>query len=440
MAATTIKSPAVPGTFPVKFFPVRFEQEAEPFSEEVPIQKAETAASQRVGEEFLPTPEQIAEIRSYGKEPPKGLTYSEAQKLIAKCKKIHNFKLWSESPIDGMSPLKLPVSGDNQKPPIDRRFPPAAAAPVFIPPTPEQFAEVRSFGKEPPKGLTFQEARTWIEQLKIFFAPKTGQLPPEPQTVERNDWRTAPASEKQKEKLRLLGCTFDDGITVGIAKLLIERHKAESEISHPSVRREGFFSGESQPETRKTEAASCQSTKEWEEWFALQERIKKRSIPFDELPAQEVTIQEAETVAIPSAARSEVGNSAPVTIVKEPEPPLYLEYPHEPRPDSFAGLSFDRAYLAWKIEFPYTEEKNRQLYKEYVAEMERWNSQRSGGAIKQPEPFPEPPGQPEPPAEQFGEQIKNYDWHTAHAAAMQKEELRLQDKSTASKWSSFFEA
>ena len=85
---------------------------------------------------------------------------------------------------------------------------------VYIP---EQFAEIRAFGKVPPKGLTFQEAATWIEQLKIFFAPKTGQLPPEPTTVERNDWRTAPATEKQKEKLRLLGCTFDDNITVGIA-------------------------------------------------------------------------------------------------------------------------------------------------------------------------------------------------------------------------------
>ena len=325
---TTIKSPMLPGNNSVSSKP-----HDEAFSEGVPISKAESVESE-MPDGSVETPQQYLERKgrsqdqnwqrwgldkakqasdflskktltydaarqmgekewhewiglhgSYGTEPGHKLTYGDARKLSER-----EWNNWSVS--HGRQVARQSDTVGDQP-----------AAPVFIPPTPEQFAEIRSFGKVPPKGLTFQEATTWIEQLKIFFAPKTGRVPPEPQTVERHDWRTAPASEKQKEKLRLLGCTFDDGITVGIAKLLIECHKAESEISHPSVRREGFFSGDNQPETRKTEAASCQSTKEWDEWFALQERIKKRSIPFDELPAQEVTIREVEvptpTVATP---------------------------------------------------------------------------------------------------------------------------------------------
>lgn len=66
----------------------------------------------------------------------------------------------------------------------ERQFPEKAAASrnlptttediasVFVPPTPEQFAQIRSFGKTPPKGLTYEEAKIWIEQCKILCRPK----------------------------------------------------------------------------------------------------------------------------------------------------------------------------------------------------------------------------------------------------------------------------
>lgn len=200
---------------------------------------------------------------SYGTEPGHKLTYGDARKMSE--------MEWNNWIVAHGRQVARQVGSVGDQP----------VAPVYIPPTPEQFAEIRSMGKEPPKGLTFQEATTWIEQLKIFFTPKTGQFPPEPPTVE-NDWPTAPASEKQKEKLRLLGCTFFDGITVEIAKILIELHEAESGTSHPSVRREGFFCGDDQ-----TGAVGDQAAKEWGEWLALQERLKERLIK------SEVTIQPA---------------------------------------------------------------------------------------------------------------------------------------------------
>jgi uncharacterized Zn finger protein (UPF0148 family) len=352
-------------------------------------------------------------------------------------------------------------------------------------PTREQLAEIRAFGKKPPKGLTFKDATTWLEQIKNFFAPKTGQLPPEPQTVERHDWRTAPASEKQKEKLRLLGCTFDDNITVGIAKLLIERQKAESEISHPSVKREALFSETTKQTPLSYDEARTMTQEGWNNWIALHGSYgteQGHKLTYGEAralseqawiewrfqhgrlsPQEIIERQKQQTIASPPAvmwcSKCRASNIVehngqhwcpdcgrfvtpldPEIVVRlnrrisptqevdqrerEPEPPLYLKYSLDP-------------YLP--VEFQQTEAENRRRYDRYVAEMNEWNARRRGGAIKQPEPFPEPPNQPEPKAEQFGEQIKNYDWHTAHAAAMQKEEARLQEKSTASKWSNLFE-
>ena len=51
---------------------------------------------------------------------------------------------------------------------------PAAVTPVFIPPTPEQLDEIRAFGQVPPSGLTFQDAKIWIEKCKFLYPAKAG--------------------------------------------------------------------------------------------------------------------------------------------------------------------------------------------------------------------------------------------------------------------------
>ena len=145
-----------------------------------------------------------------------------------------------------------------------RQFPQVETAYKLHPATEGLLEELRLLGQLPHRSLTCGEATWLIESIKsrnqqwhepsaTTFRKETNANITEPQsaddalTAEKYDWRTAPASEKQKEKLRLLGCTFDANITVGIAKLLIEHHKSAPETSQPSVKREGFFSGESQP-------------------------------------------------------------------------------------------------------------------------------------------------------------------------------------------------
>jgi uncharacterized tellurite resistance protein B-like protein len=402
--AKTITTPHIPGTFPVK----AFDQLDELVSEEVTIQKAETVVSKPV-----------ADIRSYA---------DKSQHV-----------------------------GEE-----------------FLP-TREQLAEIRAFGKKPPKGLTFKDATTWIEQLKIFFAPKTGQLPPEPQTVERHDWRTAPASEKQKEKLRLLGCTFDDNITVEIAKLLIERHQnpqsaepqitdfkrepepfpeppehhdfnprndspkeTAADVTQPKARHEGFFGGESQPGTiagqivGKTAAATpvfipptpeqlddirsfgqtpppgltFQEATIWIDWFKSLYSVK----PQNESP-QEVTIQKASKpqnsspseYTIPARdvqnyAESSAGPSGKVgkATGREPKRPKYLSYPSEPRRQSFnSGLDYDYAYdnekTNWLKAVKSIEVENGRLHDIYCAEIKRWYLKHGWNTDWEPQPFPKSP-------------------------------------------------
>ena len=112
-------------------------------------------------------------------------------------------------------------------------------------------------------------------------APDFGQNRPSQNSAANTDqdWCNAPATEKQKEKLRALGCKFDEDITVGIAKLLIEHHK-NLQTAAPAA-----------PE--KSEAGSSQSKKEWDDWLALHERLEKRQNPSGKTPSEEVTIQEA---------------------------------------------------------------------------------------------------------------------------------------------------
>ena len=257
-----------------------------------------------------PTPEQFAAIRSFGKEPPNGLTFEEAEIWIEQCEILfptkrqapqagdatvdHNWRnapatkeqkkniagllaerckqlhLAESQPAPGqqveariaagqLSQQRTKAEEQQRKRILDgsgrgaikqpnkgsRII--AESAPVFTPPTTEQFAAIRTFGKEPPNGLTFEEAKIWIEQCEIFYPAKpqeqsshevtiraAGSSASPPATTAGQlggktlgfDWRNAPATEKQKEKLRLFGCAYEKDITVGIAKLLIDHHKS----------------------------------------------------------------------------------------------------------------------------------------------------------------------------------------------------------------------
>ncbi|MGA3284938.1 MAG: ankyrin repeat domain-containing protein [Verrucomicrobiota bacterium] len=76
---------------------------------------------------------------------------------------------------------------------------------------------------------------------------------------------------------------------------------------------------------------------------------------------------------------------------EEPEPPTYLEYLPEPRPDSFSGSDFDNEHAIWCYEIKQTEAENRRRYDEYLTAMEHWISQRNEAEIKEIKPFPESP-------------------------------------------------
>jgi hypothetical protein len=60
----------------------------------------------------------------------------------------------------------------------------------------------------------------------------------------------------------------------------------------------------------------------------------------------------------------------------EPTPPTYLEYPPEPKPDSFSGSSFESAYLAWADDVKKIESENQLRYDKNVAAIKDWNSRR----------------------------------------------------------------
>jgi uncharacterized Zn finger protein (UPF0148 family) len=265
---------------------------------------------------------QLDELRSLQHEPIRTLTCGEAAALIESIKARNQRRREVEA-----TPVFIPQTSQPQS---------SAAAPAAM------------VCSQCHKSKTVEHnGRQWCPTCGTFVTAYKPQAADENLTAEKFDWRTAPASEKQKEKLRLLGCKFDDNITVGVVKLLIERQKAETETSQPSVRHEGYFGGTYNPQ---------------------------------------------------------VADEKNAPIINEPEPPFYLKYSFDP-------------YIP--VEFKQTVAENRRRYARYVSEMERWNSQRKDGAVKQPEPFPEPPNQPGPPAvaDQMPEQ-----------------------KNTASKWSSLFEA
>ncbi|HLP77240.1 MAG TPA: hypothetical protein VK327_10010 [Candidatus Paceibacterota bacterium] len=60
----------------------------------------------------------------------------------------------------------------------------------------------------------------------------------------------------------------------------------------------------------------------------------------------------------------------------EPTPPTYLEYPPEPKPDSFSGSSFESAYLAWADNVKRIESENQLRYEKNVVAVKDWNSRR----------------------------------------------------------------
>ncbi|MGH7951684.1 MAG: hypothetical protein ACREFE_07160, partial [Limisphaerales bacterium] len=63
----------------------------------------------------------------------------------------------------------IPLSEESALPKAGK-IPTVPSPPVFVPPTPEQIAVIHSFGQKPPPGLTYQEAKIWVEQLNEIRA------------------------------------------------------------------------------------------------------------------------------------------------------------------------------------------------------------------------------------------------------------------------------
>ena len=357
----------IPGTFPVK----EFDQLIKTSSQAVAIQKSETAASPRVSEEFLPTPEQIAELRS--------------------------------------------------------------------------------FGKEPPKGLTCAEAKIWIEQCRIFFKPHLYQPQVADEVLDR-DWRNAPATEKQKEKLRAFGCKFDEGITAGIAKLLIEHHKdlqsaklqppdeeltlrtgrecllrllvarpqnegsqevtiqeaAKPQVANPNKdpipvcviqdftditdkarKLPKYLSGEELHRVLN-EKITALPVRSMTEEITIQEAGKSRITPNEfTIPAREVTLPEVQNCSLQKSPKK----TAITPTDKVPQPPKYLDYPPEPgHQDYNSGLDYDYAAANknWIMEVRKREAINQRLFDKHLAAFKLWNARRGWKDAWEPS-FPKAP-------------------------------------------------
>jgi uncharacterized tellurite resistance protein B-like protein len=225
------------------------------------------------------TDDQLDELRSLGQEPVREFTYGEAMELIESIKTRNAnrredaaaiFQNETNAKVEtSLHPNASQIDGENLPPIIDRY--------------PLESQNVN------PLESTIQEAGTEASPS----ATTAGQL--DGKTTDQ-DWRNAPATEKQKEKLRAFGCKFDEDITVGIAKLLIEHHK-NLLIAAPAA-----------PE--KSEVGLSQRVNIWDKWF------KKRQNSSYKAPSEEVTIQEA----------AKPQNSSPREIIPEAPKDLRPSY------------------------------------------------------------------------------------------------------------------
>jgi uncharacterized tellurite resistance protein B-like protein len=274
-------------------------------------------------------------------------------------------------------------------------------------PTPEQLAEIRAFGKVPPKGLTFQEATTWIEQLKIFFAPKIGRFPPEPPI-----YLEYPAEPSSKVFSQVLLERLHSIWTVEVKQTEAENRrrydKYVAEMNEWNLRRGSGAIKQPEPFPNPP---TCQSTKELEEWLALQDRLKARQNKSGQTPSQEVTIQEASKPQNTSPSEytipaREVQNFAELSAVpnnkvrkttgREPKRPKYISYPREPQRQSFnSGLDYDYAYdnekTNWIAEVKSIEAENRRRHDIYCAAIKRWYMRNNWNTDWEPQPFPKSP-------------------------------------------------
>ena len=161
-------------------------------------------------------------------------------------------------------------------------------------PTPEQFAEIRSFGKEPPVGLTFEEAKIWIEQCKILCAHKprvTDENLPTPINLEflpeskRSDPKYLFPPEPMLSDAKYLAWDTPHGREYGFALAHLRWEETVKQIkAQIEAEKLAQQSKDSPEEERK---------KQWNDWVALHERLKERQNKFDKESSQEVTIQEA---------------------------------------------------------------------------------------------------------------------------------------------------
>ena len=230
--------------------------------------------------------------------------------------------------------------------------------------------------------------------------------------------KSLPATEEQKKKLLFFQCEWDGDITFGQAgdaltecasrwpdgEAAWQKHNAllqskpvppklesipppvetakssEAATTPPQARHEGFFSGDA-----PTKSEPYESTNEWADWIALQERLKERR----EKLARESPIQKTEATTS-SAARHESLKNA--RIEPEPETPTYLDYPPEPRHQDFdAGLSYVIANTEWIAKVRKIEAENRRRHESYYAAFKLWNARFNWNGIREPAPYPKPP-------------------------------------------------
>lgn len=165
----------------------------------------------------LATEQQMEKLRFFGCTWDEGITARQASDALEECARqfpdeeavwqLQKRKLSESSgtfPVEAFVKLDEAVSGEATIQKAETvASEPVATAPAFVPPTPEQIAELRAFGQVPPAGLTFAEAKIWIEQCKILYPAKSQNENPQKVTIQ----------------------------------------KAETAAAQPSVRREGFFCG-----------------------------------------------------------------------------------------------------------------------------------------------------------------------------------------------------
>jgi hypothetical protein len=253
--------------------------------------------------------------------------------------------------------------------------------------TEKQKEKLRFFGCTWDEGITAGQAKEALEKCARQFPD-----------AEATWWKNQPAREDQKEKLRYFGCTWNGDINVGqaIDALL------QCAIDFPD--REAAWNKwgtEHDTDVKRGPDVSQPEVKREGFYPATPENVSLQEVTIQEAPKPDNTNPSEYTIPareVQNYTERSAGPSGKVGkfVTKEPKRPKYISYPREPRRQSFnSGLDFDYAYdnakTNWIAEVKTIEAENRRRHDIYCAAIKSWYVQHNWNTDWEPLPFPKSP-------------------------------------------------